>query len=266
MWTVITEALDLLSSAGAAVTGKQLDAPTPCTNWTVAQVLQHAAGDQLAWAAAIGTGSGPHDNPFEPSGYLDGTVDELLAPAIATARAAWAAIAADAPSVPTPLPQGALPAATAAAACALDAAVHAWDITSALGRPSALAPQLAPSSPQLPPAGRAAAAGRPRHCRTPAPVRCLRSRAGARGRRRPGRRTAALSGPRPPLAPLIALGAARTGLRPQPRRDILTCDFYDSSRGAGTCGRPRPGRAAGAALSDARRARCAARRRCRLGV
>lgn len=83
MWTVITEALDLLSSAGAAVTGKQLDAPTPCTNWTVAQVLQHAAGDQLAWAAAIGRGSGPHDNPFEPSGHLDGTVDELLAPAIA---------------------------------------------------------------------------------------------------------------------------------------------------------------------------------------
>jgi uncharacterized protein (TIGR03086 family) len=152
MWTVITEALDLLSSAGAAVTGKQLDAPTPCTNWTVAQVLQHAAGDQLAWAAAAGTGSGPQDNPFEPSGHLDGTVDELLAPAIATAQAAWDTIAADAPRVPTPLPQGALPAATAAAACALDAAVHAWDITSALGQPSALAPQLAA---QLLPAARA---------------------------------------------------------------------------------------------------------------
>ena len=143
MWTVITEALDLLSSAGAAVTGQQLDAPTPCTNWTVTQVLQHAAGDQLAWAAAAGTGSGPQYDPFEPSGHLDGTVDELLGPAIAAAQAAWAAIAADAPSVPTPLPQGALPAATAAAACALDAAVHAWDITSALGRPSALTPQLA---------------------------------------------------------------------------------------------------------------------------
>jgi uncharacterized protein (TIGR03086 family) len=152
MWTVITEALDLLSSAGAAVTGKQLDTPTPCTNWTVTQVLQHAAGDQLAWAAAVGTGSGPQDNPFEPSGHLGGTVGELLAPAIATAHAAWATIAADAPSVPTPLPQGALPAATAAAACALDAAVHAWDVTSALGRPSALAPQLAA---QLLPAARA---------------------------------------------------------------------------------------------------------------
>ena len=152
MWTVITESLDLLSAAGADIGDTQLGAPTPCTDWTVAQVLQHAAGDQLAWAAAAGTGSGPQDNPFEPSGHLDGTVDELLAPAIATAQAAWATIAADAPSVPTPLPQGALPAATAAAACALDAAVHAWDITSALGRPSALAPELAA---QLLPAARA---------------------------------------------------------------------------------------------------------------
>ena len=48
--------------------------------------------------------------------------------------------------MPTPLPQRALPAATAAAACALDAAVHAWDITSALGRPSALTPQLLPAA------------------------------------------------------------------------------------------------------------------------
>ena len=85
MWSVITEALGLLSSAGSAV-GTQLDAPTPCTDWTVAQVLQHAAGDQLAWAAAAGTGSGPRYDPFEPSGRLDGTVDELLAPAIAPPR------------------------------------------------------------------------------------------------------------------------------------------------------------------------------------
>ena len=45
--------------------------------------------------------------------------------------------------MPTPLPQGALPAATAAAACALDAAVHAWDIAVALGQPGALPDGLA---------------------------------------------------------------------------------------------------------------------------
>jgi uncharacterized protein (TIGR03086 family) len=143
MWTVITEALDLLSAAAAAVTDGQRDAPTPCTEWTVTQVLQHAAGDQLAWAAALGTGTGPQHNPFDPSGHLHGSVAELLAPAVASATAAWTAVAPGAGSVPTPLPQGALPAATAAAACALDAAVHAWDVTAALGLPPALAPGLA---------------------------------------------------------------------------------------------------------------------------
>jgi uncharacterized protein (TIGR03086 family) len=143
MWTVITEALDLLGAAGAAVTDDQRGAPTPCTEWTVTQVLQHAAGDQLAWAAALGTGTGPQHNPFDPSGHLHGSVAGLLAPAVASATAAWTAVAPGAGSVPTPLPQGALPAATAAAACALDAAVHAWDVTAALGLPPALAPGLA---------------------------------------------------------------------------------------------------------------------------
>lgn len=143
MWTVMTEALSLLSAAGAAVTDAQLDAPTPCTEWTVTQVLQHAAGDQLAWAAALGTGRGPGYNPFEPSGHLDGSVTDLLAPAIAAATTAWTALLPDTDPVPTPLPQGALPAATAVGACALDAAVHAWDVTAALGLPPALTPRLA---------------------------------------------------------------------------------------------------------------------------
>lgn len=138
----MTEALDLLRSAGAASPGN-LDAPTPCSQWTVLQVLQHAAGDQLAWAAALGTGAGPDYNPFEPSGKLDGTTEDLLTPALVTAQRAWATVAADADTVATPLPQGALPPATAAAACALDAAVHAWDVTVALGQPSALTPGLA---------------------------------------------------------------------------------------------------------------------------
>jgi uncharacterized protein (TIGR03086 family) len=143
MWTVIIEALEMLGTAGARVTDAQRDAPTPCTEWTVAQVLQHAAGDQLAWAAALGTGAGPQHNPFDPPGHLQGSVADLLAPAVAAATTAWTAVAPGNDPVPTPLPQGALPAATAAAACALDAAVHAWDVTAALGHPPALTARLA---------------------------------------------------------------------------------------------------------------------------
>ena len=51
--------------------------------------------------------------------------------------------------MPTPLPQGRLRAQVAAGACALDAAVHAWDIAVALGRPDflpcSLAEQLLPA-------------------------------------------------------------------------------------------------------------------------
>jgi uncharacterized protein (TIGR03086 family) len=142
-WTVITESLDLLEAVAAVVTDATAQTPTPCTQWSAAQVLQHAAGDQLAWAAAIGVGTGPAENPFAPSGHLDGSVDDLVQPALAAARDAWASVKADDDAVPTPLPQGPLPASTAAGACALDAAVHAWDIAVALGRPGFLPAELA---------------------------------------------------------------------------------------------------------------------------
>ena len=153
--TIIAESLDLLRAAAAAITDADLKAATPCAQWTVTQVLQHAAGDQLAWAAALGTGAGPAENPFTPSGLLEGSISDLLEPALATARTAWAGVRGDDDAVPTPLPQGPLPAPIAAGACALDAAVHAWDIAAALGRhpehrpgflPSSLARQLLPAA------------------------------------------------------------------------------------------------------------------------
>ena len=146
-WTVISDSLVLLRNAAALVSDANREAPTPCSEWNVTQVLQHALGDQLAWAAAIGTGTGPSENPFTPSGRLEGNVNDLVRQALATARTAWARVSSGADAVPTPLPQGALPAPTAAAACALDAAVHAWDIAVALGQPGPLpAAQLLPAA------------------------------------------------------------------------------------------------------------------------
>jgi hypothetical protein len=51
---------------------------------------------------------------------------------------AFAAVTADAQAIPTPLPQGSLPAGIAVGAAALDAAIHAWDVAVATGRPSPL--------------------------------------------------------------------------------------------------------------------------------
>jgi uncharacterized protein (TIGR03086 family) len=114
------------------------EAQTPCAQWTITQVLQHATGDQLAWAAALGVGTGPAENPFTPSGHIEADIGDLIEPALATARTAWAGVRSDDDAVPTPLPQGRLHARVAAGACALDAAVHAWDIAAALGRPGFL--------------------------------------------------------------------------------------------------------------------------------
>jgi uncharacterized protein (TIGR03086 family) len=109
----------------------------------VTQVLQHAAGDQLGFASIITGEPGPTENPFDPSGVLDVAPLELLEPTLQAAARAWSGIAADADDAPTPLPQGAMAAPVAVGACALDAAVHAWDIAVATGQPSPLGPELA---------------------------------------------------------------------------------------------------------------------------
>ena len=142
-WTVIDDAHAALRTAVSNVGSDAWGAPTPCEGWTVTQVLQHAAGDQLGFASMITGEAGPSDDPFAPSGVLDGTPVELLEPALEAASRAWSGVPADAPSAPTPLPQGALAPAVGSGACALDAAVHAWDIAVATAQPSPLSADLA---------------------------------------------------------------------------------------------------------------------------
>lgn len=132
-----------LADAVAGVGPDQWDNPTPCSEWTVAQVVQHAAGDQLAYAKFLGIGAGPAYNPFEPSGSIDGDAAELVSAAIEPTATAWATVTDGTDTVPTPLPHGELPTSVAAVMCALDAAVHAWDIAAGTGQPSPLTDELA---------------------------------------------------------------------------------------------------------------------------
>ena len=141
---VLTTSLDLLRHVAIRVPADQLDNPTPCSDWTVAQVLLHAAGDQHAWASSVSSSPRPAYNPFAPAKQLDSTIDDLIEPAIQAATAAWAGVDPAAESAPTPLPP--FPTMTpelAAATCALDAAIHAWDIAVATGQGSPLTPELA---------------------------------------------------------------------------------------------------------------------------
>ena len=143
-WHVLDEGRAMLRSAAAGVPADGWQRPTPCSEWNVAQVLQHAALDQRVWGAMVAGTETPGENPFAPSGQL-GTEPLTYADAALDASGpAWAAIdGAAAGSVPTPLPQGPMAPRAAAVAAALDAAIHAWDIAMATGQGSPLTPELA---------------------------------------------------------------------------------------------------------------------------
>ncbi|MBF6208564.1 MULTISPECIES: TIGR03086 family metal-binding protein [Nocardia] len=140
---VLAESYRALENVVAGVRADQWHLPTPCSEWDVTQVVQHAAGDQLAFAELLGIGDGPAYNPFEPSGVIDGAPSELVRAAIEQTSTAWATVRDADESVATPLPHGPLATPVAAVMCALDAAVHAWDIAIATGQPSPLTDELA---------------------------------------------------------------------------------------------------------------------------
>ncbi|MBL7260118.1 TIGR03086 family metal-binding protein [Paractinoplanes lichenicola] len=150
-YAVLSTSLQVLREVAGRVTKDQLDNPTPCAEWTVTQVLFHAAGDQLGWASMVADSPLPTWDPFAPPATLDGEVADLIEPALRAATAAWDSVEPGAESVRTPLPPfPTMAPELAAGACALDAAVHAWDIAVATGRPSpltaALAEQLLPAA------------------------------------------------------------------------------------------------------------------------
>ncbi|MFI6476428.1 TIGR03086 family metal-binding protein [Nonomuraea sp. NPDC050663] len=143
-WEILDDAHKALRTAVAGVSGQDgWNQATPCERWTVAQVLQHAAGDQIGFAAAITGGPGPDEDPFAPSGTLAGDPAELAERAMRASAAAFGTVARDDEAVPTPIPPHSFPADLAVGACALDAAVHAWDIAMATGQDSPLTPELA---------------------------------------------------------------------------------------------------------------------------
>ena len=152
-YPVLTTSLQLLREVADRVAADRLDSPTPCAEWTVTQVLFHAAGDQHGWASCVGISPLPSWDPFAPPATLDGTVADLIGPAIQAATTAWATVGSDVESVHSPLPPfPTMPPELAAGACALDAAIHAWDIAVATGQSSPLTEGLAA---QLEPAARA---------------------------------------------------------------------------------------------------------------
>ncbi|MER5383201.1 TIGR03086 family metal-binding protein [Streptomyces sp. NPDC002688] len=138
---LLTRAHARLRDVVAGVPEGAWGAPTPCGEWTVRQVLNHARLDQQAYGAAV-TGSGwPDADPFHPVDGLEADAAAALDKVLADVAAVYGGLSADAEEVATPL--GPLPFRVAAAAGAMDAAVHAWDIAVATGQESPLDDDLA---------------------------------------------------------------------------------------------------------------------------
>jgi uncharacterized protein (TIGR03086 family) len=116
----------------AGVRADQLDQPTPCTEWTVHDLLEHMIGvvDGLGRAAAGGA----------PATFaLDADPATQFDAAAAAALSAWRAPGALDRVVdagPGPMPGHAL-----AGINLLDTATHTWDLATATGQPAEL-PEL----------------------------------------------------------------------------------------------------------------------------
>ncbi|MFH8738958.1 MULTISPECIES: TIGR03086 family metal-binding protein [unclassified Streptomyces] len=136
---LLAEAHDYLLAAARGVPAGAWGDSTPCSEWTVRQVLNHARLDQQALVMQI-TGVAPAGDPFEPAdATADNSVAELTA-VLEAAVAAWES-GRDAESVPTPM--GPMPANMGTAAAALDAGIHAWDIARATGQDLPLSEEMA---------------------------------------------------------------------------------------------------------------------------
>src|SRR3954470_9867546 len=104
-----------------------------------------------ACGPARGKSSGGRPGRSKPPTTLDREVGDLIGPAVQAATVAWASVGSDVESVRSPLPPfPTMAPELAAGACALDAAIHAWDIAAATGQPSpltvALVEQLGPAA------------------------------------------------------------------------------------------------------------------------
>ncbi|MFG3439419.1 TIGR03086 family metal-binding protein [Nonomuraea sp. NPDC047897] len=142
-WTVLDYSHQALRAAVRGVPEAGWGLPTPCAQWNVTQVLQHAAGDQIGFASFLTGEPGPADNPFAPSGTLAEEPAAYLEAALERSARAWAGVDRTAAEVPVPVPPNKLTPEAGAGACALDAAVHAWDIAVATGQPTTLTPEYA---------------------------------------------------------------------------------------------------------------------------
>ena len=121
----------------ANITPEQLDAPSPCASWKVADVINHVIGGQHFFATIMRGEQMQGDAPNFAAG------DYLAAFDTATSACRNAFLADGAMERMIALPFGTMPGAAVVGIVATDTLTHAWDIAKATGQSTNLAPDLA---------------------------------------------------------------------------------------------------------------------------
>ncbi|MFF8847377.1 TIGR03086 family metal-binding protein [Streptomyces sp. NPDC015127] len=132
-----SEALALFTDRVHAVRAGQWDDPTPCTEWSVRDLVNHLTAEQL-WVPDLVTDGADIEDVGDA---YDGDVLGARPAAAwdAAARAAHKAFAADGALERTVrLSYGETPAVAYCAQMTTDAVVHAWDLSRAIGAPERL--------------------------------------------------------------------------------------------------------------------------------
>ncbi len=119
----------------------QWDAPTPCTDWTVRDLVNHLVNEQL-WVPHLLGGATLAEVGDRFDGDLLGD-DPIGAwePAAAQARAAWTAPGATGTRVHVSF--GQIDASEYGWQMTMDLAVHGWDLAAAIGVPQPIGDELA---------------------------------------------------------------------------------------------------------------------------
>lgn len=126
------------SSKVSTITDEHWDLPTPCTDWTVRDLVNHVAGEDL-WTPPLVAGQ-----TIEQVGdQFDGDVlgDDPIGSARSAAAAAISATTAALPGAGTVhLSFGDFPVSEYAWQLVADHLVHSWDLAAAIGAPRDLDP------------------------------------------------------------------------------------------------------------------------------
>jgi uncharacterized protein (TIGR03086 family) len=139
---LLDEALAWTSARIAAVPVDGLDGPTPCSPWTLEDLLDHTIGSLTMLVDAVAESAATERSDAVDGGAPGSTTwDRAIADLADRSRVAWAAPGVMERSME--LPMGTMPAPIVAGSILVEALVHGWDISQASGEAAAIPDALA---------------------------------------------------------------------------------------------------------------------------